>query len=219
MQQFLVFILLLCTFTACHQAAETQQPKEPALLAKFKRMYLPDTLHLELPNAGGEALPTGDSIPNGLFFASLDTAWLRDIEHVADTLEATVYGLGRYPLAEGYDACLVDIRQYWFRHQSLLVYDHQRQAFTDRVTVAEWYGGESGQVLKGSWLFDYDGDGKKDLVHREIEHWMKLNDAGEPLDFMAERASLLLWKDGHFVEAPVVDSAAMVKRFPIKSAW
>lgn len=220
MRQLLVFILIpLCAITACQQATEKQQTKEPALLAKFKPMDLPDTLHFELPNTDTGAPPLGDSIPNGLFFTALDTTWLRDIEHVADSTMAVIYGLGRYPLAEGYDACLVDVHQSWFRHQSLLVYDKQRQAFTDRVTVAEWYGGEGGQVLTGSWLFDFDGDGKKDLVRREIEHSLLIQGDEEPRDSTVERASLLLWKEGRFVAAPVTDSAALVKRFPIKSAW
>jgi hypothetical protein len=213
---FLLTFLLSCALMACHPA-QRHTATEPPLLAKFPIVDLPDTLHLELPTV--EVAELGDSIPNALFFSALDTAWLREIEHVADSSMAVVRALGRYALEDGHDLCLVELRQNWFKHQSLLVYDKHRQAFTDRLTVAEWYGGEGGQVLAGSWLFDYDGDGKKDLVRREIEHWIKMTDAGEPKESTLERAELLLWKDGQFVPQPLADSAALVKLFPIRSVW
>ncbi len=212
------FASLLLGVSACHSPKEPQSVAEPPLLAFFKPMPTADTLHLEMPISEDAEKP-GDTIPNDLFFSSLDTAWLQEIEHVADPKEAMVYGLGRFSIANGFDACLVGIHLNWFKHQSLLVYDKQRHAFTDRVTVAEWYGGEGGQILTGSWLFDYDMDGSKDLVQREIEHWMKMDDKGEPLETIVERANLLQFKEGKFIRMTMADSAALVKRFPIKSAW
>jgi hypothetical protein len=215
-----IFIIgsLLLGLTACHSKKEPQHVAEPPLLAYFKPTPNADTLHLEMP-IGEEVEKPSDTISNALFFSSLDTAWLREIEHVTDPKEAMVYSKGRFALATGFDACLVEIHLNWFKHQSLLVYDNQRHAFTDRVTVAEWYGGEGGQVLTGSWLFDYDADRSKDLVQREIEHWMKMDDNGEPVETIVERASLLQLKEGKFTASALADSATLVKRFPIKSAW
>jgi CHAT domain-containing protein len=146
-------LLLVFLFAACQQS-----PKTPALYASFHPVNNSDTLRLELPSDEEPETP-GDTIPNALFFSSLDTTWLRAIEHIADSSEATVVGRGRFPLSDGFDACLVDLRQFWFKHQSLLVFDKNKNVFTDLVTVAEWYGGEGGQILTGSWLFDYNGIG------------------------------------------------------------
>jgi len=212
-----IAVLLLCGLSACNKKGE-QQSADPALLAYFKPMPVADTLLLELPGAD-VAEAAGDTIPNALFFTALDTAWLGEIAYLADSAQAVVFGRGRFSLSENHDGCLVDIQQNWFRHQSLLVYDRQRHTFTDRVTVAEWYGGDGGQVLTGSWLLDVDGDGKKDLVRREIEHWLVMQDDAEPLDKTEQNAALLLWKAGQFVPSPTADTAGLVQRFPIRSAW
>ncbi|MCF8243820.1 MAG: hypothetical protein K9J37_02110 [Saprospiraceae bacterium] len=212
--------LLLFVFYSCNGGGAERASTEPKLLSSFSPMAVTDTMHFELPDSEEEAAqPTFDTIPNALFFASLDTAWLREIEHVADSAEATVGGLGRFVLNDNFDACLVEIRWFWYRHQSLLLYDKQRHAFTDRVTVAEWYGGDGGQVLTGSWLLDVDGDGQKNLVRREIEHWLLMQEDGEARDSTAEAATLLLLDNGQFVASPTANSADLVKRFPIKSRW
>ncbi len=220
-QTLLVFsALLLSTFYSCNGGGGEQASTEPKLLSSFPPKAVTDTMHFELPESEEEATRTTfDTIPNALFFASLDTAWLREIEHVADSAEATVGGLGRYTLNDNFDACLVEIRWSWYRHQSLLLYDKQRHAFTNRVTVAEWYGGEGGQVLTGSWLLDVDGDGQKDLVRREIEHWLFMQEDGGSRDSIAEAATLLLLGNGQFVASPAANSADLVKLFPIKSRW
>jgi hypothetical protein len=116
------------------------------------------------------------------------------------------------------DGYWVEIQQFWFKHHSLLLYDSRLQQFTQRVTLAEWYGGEGGQVLLGSWLFDYDGDKQKDIVRREIQHAMiMVTDSVE--ERTNESAALLLWKDRKFVDAPLKDTLEAVRRYPIRSPF
>lgn len=214
----LLAVLLLSGIAAC-QPRQEQKTSEPALLAVFPTLTLPDTLHLEVSSVDTDEVAPGISISNGLFFTALDTAWLQDIGHVADSSEALVYGKGHFPIADGFDAYWVEIRQHWFKHQSLLVYDKQRRVLTDRITVAEWYGGEGGQILTGSWLFDYNGDEQKDLVLREIEHAMQMLENGEVIESNTERAKLLAWQKDRFVISETADSLELVRRFPIQSPW
>ncbi|MCC6723715.1 MAG: hypothetical protein IT258_04345 [Saprospiraceae bacterium] len=220
MKTIYCFATILPAFlVACKpQQHPSETDQAPKLVSYFKAMPLADTLHLEV-NVNGEPEAPADTIPSNLFFAALDTAWLKEIEHVAAPGEALVYAKGHFPIAKEYEGLLVEVHQNWFKHQSLLVFDQQRQAFTDRQTVAEWYGGESGQILTGSWLFDYDGDGNKDLVQREIEHWMKMDEQGEPIESTQESGQLMLFKNGRFTPSSQVDSASLTNRFKIKTVW
>lgn len=165
----------------------------------------------------GDTVIQGDTISNSLFFSQLETRLMNDVPYLDNSGELTVIGRVRFPLTENVDAYLVDIRQNWYQHQSLFMFDKQKSAFTARQTVAEFYGGEGGQILTGSWLTDYDKDGNKDLVRREIEHWIILEEENTR-DTMAEHGKLLLWKNGQFVET-AADSAALVKKYPIRSMW
>lgn len=210
-----VLALALCAaLAACHSAEKTTGSQ--ALYAYFDETALPDTLRFECRD--GEDQPSGDTIPNALFFTALDTAWLHEIDYVADSSMATVFAQGRFSLTPDVDACLVDIREAWFKHQSILLFDKKKKTFTGRVTVAEWYGGDGGQTLTGSWLLDHDGDRQKDLIRREIDHWIKPSEE-EIVEMTAERAALLRWDGTRFVEVPVTDSAALVRQFPIHSYW
>ncbi len=143
---------------------------------------------------------------------------LQEIDYLADSTQAMVLARQHFPLNDSITAYWVEIRQFWFQHQSLLLYNERRKAFTDRITLAEWYGGDGGQVLTGSWLFDFDGDGRKDIVRREIQHSLVL-DGEEPQDRFEESATLLLWKSDHFAETALPDTAAVIRRFPIRSFW
>lgn len=208
-------LLALLSAVACRQAVKIQ---EPALLSFFQTAPLSDTLRFEVAEDGANAPVSGDTIPNSLFFTALPTGWLAEIDYIADSSQALVLAKQRFPLDDSTDACLTDIRQLWFQHQSLMLYDKHRQAFTTRVTVAEWYGGEGGQDLTGSWLTDYDGDGDKDLIRRLIQHSARPEGDTVREDFY-ESAEVFLWKNGQFVEETVRDTTAVVKRFPIRWMW
>lgn len=208
-------ILALLSAAACRQPVKNQ---EPALLSFFQIIPAADTLRFEITGDGADAPVSGDTISNALFFTALPAGWLAEIDYVADSTQALVLGRQRFPLDDSTDACLTDIRQFWFQHQSLLLYNKNRRAFTARITVAEWYGGDGGQDLNGSWLTDYDGDGDKDLIRRLIRHSSRPEGDTLREDFY-ESAELFLWKKGRFVEEHIRDTTAIVKRYPVRWMW
>jgi hypothetical protein len=206
----------LVLLIACRLA---KPPAESPLATYFPPGPVADTLRFEIePDGETAAGPTGDTIPNAVFFRTVPAALLREIDHLADSAQAVVLGRGRFALSDSVTGYWVDIRQHWFQHQSLLLYDLTSQVFTARVTVAEWYGGDGGQVLQGSYLLDYDGDGDRDLVRREIEHSV-VPTGDSVLERTHESALLLRWDNGRFVEKPLHDSALVAKQFPLRSPW
>ncbi len=208
---FSATLFVLGLFAACSHP--TPSP-DAAILSHFQSATLSDTTHLELPD---EAI-SGDTIPTPLFFKTLGPL-MQPVDYIVDSTSSTVVALQRFSLNERYEGCLVHLTQNWFKHQSILLFDKQSQRFTDRFTVGEWYGGEGGQVLIGSWLFDYNGDGSKDLVRRSIEHSMTPTPEGEAEEKFFESAELLLWQKNTWVKTTVKDSATLVKNYPIRSVW
>ena len=203
---------ILATLVAC-QSSQKVPPQD--LRSYFTTQALGDTLHIEIDL---KRPSKSDTIPNRLFFTSIPAALLQPIGYLADSTEATVLSRQHFRLNDQMSAYWVEIRQFWFQHHSLFLYDESKKAFTNRITVAEWYGGEGGQVLQGSWFFDFNGDGRKDILRREIEHSMIPND-GEPLEQFFESASLLLWKNGRFEDTPIQDTAALIRQYPIQRVW
>ena len=205
--------LLLMLFGACQHPVKT---KEPNLLSYFPPFTPGDTLHVEIATEIDEA--SGTIIPSPIFFKQVPAALLERVSYLDDSTEALVYGRQQFPIDNNTTACWVEVRQFWFQHQALLLYDKRKKVITDMITLAEWYGGDGGQILTGSWLFDYDGDGKKDLVRREIEHHTEIN-GEEWTEHINQSASLLLWKNGKFMETSLIDTTALIKHYPIRSFW
>lgn len=139
---------------------------------------------------------------------------MNDVWYFDNTGPMRVYARSRFALGDGMEALLADLRQNWYQHQSLFIYDPQQDTILDRTTVAEFYGGEGGQIITGSYLFDFDGDGDKDLLRREIEHWLDPS-GDEPVDRYTHHVFLLKWEGKGFKETPLQDTAALIEKFPI----
>ena len=138
-----------------------------------------------------DSLAGSDTIPNRLFFSTIPRTLLQEIDYLADSSEAVVLGRYHFTLDNNMEGYWVEIRQFWFQHHSLLLYDKRRKSYTGRITLAEWYGGDGGQILTGSWMFDFDGDGDQDIIRREIHHSM-VPDRDTVLEQTEESAMLLL---------------------------
>ncbi|MCB0520177.1 MAG: hypothetical protein H6577_19745 [Lewinellaceae bacterium] len=199
---------------SCHPG--TQPPSgERTLQSYFKAIEPADTLRFEVANEDWAS--AGDTLPNSLFFSQMETRIMNHVPYFDNSGQLVVKAESRFPLTDNVEAYLVDMIQGWYRHKSLFLYDRQKKEFTDRLTVADFFGGDGGQILTGSYLLDYDGDGDKDLVHREMEHWIILDDENTR-DTLAESAALLLW-DGKGFKEVEADSASLVKGFPVTSIW
>ncbi|MCC6460945.1 MAG: hypothetical protein IT260_10775 [Saprospiraceae bacterium] len=195
------------------------RPARPSALDQLLTYFPPtarDTMLFEVEQ--DEGLPEMDTIPNALFFGLVGPALMRDIDYLADSASAVVLGRARFPLNDSILLFWVDIRQAWFQHQSLLAFHTQQKVFTNRTTVAEWFGGDGGQVLTGAWMLDYDGDGVKDLIRRDIEHAM-IPEADTAREMTHESAMLLKWSGMQFREMPLSDTALVIKQWPIRSFW
>jgi hypothetical protein len=212
----LLFSVCIAGFTILACCATPHRQGVTALLSHFKTPATGDTLHIEIID---ETVGRQDTIPNSLFFSSIPSALLQQIDYLADSSASLVLSRLKFPLDDHITAYWVEIQLSWYKHHSLFLYDQSKQQFTDRITVAEWFGGDGGQVLIGSWLFDYNGDGTKDLIVRDIQHSMIPMEDGDPLEKTSESASLLLWKNGRFVDTPFQDTTSLIRRFPIQSYW
>ena len=170
---------------------------------------LPDTLVFAI--ADSDTAIYSDTIPNQLFFSQLPPEMYTNIEYVADSSSSVTLARGSFELSSPYLLLWADARYAWFQHQSLLLYDTKARRITDRITVAELYGGESGQIVTGAWLLN-----GKQIVQRQASHSIRFDEAGEPVESTEQYVQLWKIEQGRFIEQPVQDSAKWIREFPME---
>lgn len=196
-------MLFVIAFSSCRE----QQSGDFALL--FKVQPLPDTLAFSI--ADSDTAIEADTIPNQLFFSQLPPETYADIEYVADSTASVTLARGSFELRPPYLLLLADVRYSWFQHQSLFLYDKKAKRITDRITVAELYGGESGQIIIGAWLFNGE-----QILQRQDSHSSRLTGNDEVEQSTEQYVSWWKIEDGRFIEQPVQDSAKWIRNFPLK---
>ncbi|HRD82725.1 MAG TPA: hypothetical protein PLL53_18320, partial [Saprospiraceae bacterium] len=147
-------------------------PQTSDFAALFKMQPLPDTLAFAITDS--DAAIGADTISNQLFFSQLSADMYADIEYVADSSSSVTLAKGSFELSPPYLLLWADIRYAWFQHQSLLLYDKEAKRITDRITAAELYGGESGQIIIGAWLLNGN-----EIVQRQDSHSSRLTETDE----------------------------------------
>lgn len=120
----------------------------------------------------------------------------------------------RFPLDNRYDACLLSSKEHWYFQTSMLIYDKQTGYFTDMEVLAQFYGGDGGQIATESWLWD-DGLYRKESF-RSVRFNPDIDDAEESV---GEVSALYSWKNGAFEPAVMTDSLALSKQFPMNWEW
>lgn len=210
-----LYILCMGVFAAC---APPQSARKTALSPYFQLLHPCDTIRVEVLE-GDERLASCTTIPNGIFFKEIPQNLLSDIDYIADSSQALVRGYYYFTLNDNISAFWVETRLSWFQNHSIFLYDHSKQQYIDRITLAEWYGGDGGQVLIGSGVFDYNGDGKWDIFSKEIQHSMRPGENDEPIEETAESVQIRLWKKDHFENLPIADTASVINKYHIRSYW
>ncbi len=204
----LSFMLLSCS---------TPPPKAPSFADSFVAMPAKDTVLFAVAQGlGTEApLPSADTLDTAVFYEQVPDSLRAMIEHMLASEEPVIVKLGRFPLDAQFDGLGIAIKDFWFLNQSILIYDKQLQRVTDLFPVAEYYGGDGGQVLRQSWWITA-ANGAQEWIVRDSGHSLILNDnAEEPEDVYSDVVARYVWQNGSFVLQPVPDSTALIQQFPV----
>lgn len=203
----------LLLLTSC----TSRLPQASAFATSFPAITLKDTTIFagEMGEGATASLKAMDTITLEDFNKYVPDSLHEPIAHILEGGDPVIQKLGRFPLDAYYDALAIDIQAFWFRNQSVLIFDKKQQTVIGLFPVAEFYGGDGGQILRQSWLLSKQNI-MQALIVRESEHALKIEEAsGEPQDLYAEWGARYLWQKNKFVEQPTSDSLALIKAFPI----
>lgn len=204
-------ILLASLWIACNRSVF----KRHEMTAYFKSIEIGDTL---LFNIHQTLFPQGDSIPFAIFSDEVADSLQQKIDYLLEPAETRLRALGRFSINQQYEAYWVDLHLSWFSNQFLLLFDKKEQDFTKLVTVAEFYGGDGGQILRQSWgIHLHSATQPSQIVIRDSEHAMIIEEGKEePIEKYVESATLLEWQDNDFRELGIPDTLALIRRFPVQ---
>ncbi len=194
------------------QTGQALLPPPQELYAHFQSIPLADTMAVKRDTVMGDS---GRGIPAQLFFAGLDSALINELIYEPDTFDFRCRAYWKIELDKHSDACLLGIQEGWFQFKYLLVYSSQTKRFEEIVPVAYLYGGEGGQVISESRIFDLDT--QPTILILYLEHYLRWSetDPDEPEDINIRRVGLKQWSGEKFQEITVRDSNKWLQRYPL----
>lgn len=208
-----LILAVVCLLTNC----TTPPVKAPVFTDFFKSIPAKDTLVFAVTEGEGTEAPlaTVDTIATDTFYRYVSDSLRAGIAHILEAGEPVMVSLGRVGLDASHEGLGVDTKAFWFRNQSLLIYDQQQKKVTDLFPVAEYYGGDGGQILRASWLITKKNK-PTELIVRESAHSLKITEnADEPQDLYAESVMRYSWQQDRFVQQATPDSTALIQYFKI----
>lgn len=213
MKNFPIFLalVLLAGCMAC-------SPKKESFSETFQVLPFQDTLLFSVAQGlGTEApLPNADTLVNAIFYEQVSDSLHAVIEHILSVEEPVIVKLGRFPLDAQFDGLAIAIKDFWFLNQSILIFDKQLQRVTGLFPVAEYYGGDGGQILQASWLIASNPK-QPELIVRISQHSLQLQeDEADMKDVYVESVERYVWQQGAFVKHSTPDSTALIQKFPVE---
>lgn len=210
----ILFLFFICSFAI--SCTHSQTTGDAGFLQYFKPLSVKDTVLFSLDSPKGlQANP----IPYQVFLENVDTELWREIEYIMEEEGTEILGLAHFPIDKQHEAYIVGLTYSWFGNTSLLIMDKRTKRFIDLVPVAEFYGGDGGQVLRNTWCFDADKNGTRDLVVRDSNHSLVIDENGDQKDVYEEFVSIYILQPKGFVTAEIADSNALIKQFPVDWNW
>lgn len=203
------FLVLLL---ACTAGGKKEENPADLLYARFDSRPAWDTLHFSIDEPFA-----GRPISDTLVWRCFDKATF-DYLHF-DTGKPQFSAGSRYALNDSVAICLLNNEEAWFKKQILLLFDTQKHRFFSVREVANFYGGEGGQILLESWLFRNAGN-TPNMYMKKTEHWLVPGqDDSEPTEHLVEAGNLLRWEKMDWVPADGPDSLVLKKHFKSLHEW
>ncbi|GJM35942.1 MAG: hypothetical protein DHS20C18_49430 [Saprospiraceae bacterium] len=185
----------------------------PAIAEHFVLVTQPESDTIRIA-PGVDEDQQGHEISISDFYADLDTALLNRMTYPPDSTDMQAFGHWILPIDNNFDGYLLELRQNWFVFKYLLLFSKKDQKFTNLLPLAQFYGGDGGQIKMESWIFK-QGNGGPKMLTRTSEHALVMQD-DEMEDTYDERVLLLEWKQGSFQEITIPDSSLLIETYPIK---
>jgi len=209
---YLCFLTIAVLYWECLTPAKTQ-PDTPAsrLAASFENLpEIPDTLHFFLPEK-----PSNIPVSDTLLKMALDSAQYENLHF--DTGEAHFWAQGKFSFTKDIDACLLQTEEFWFGKLTLLLYDKKTRKFLTTLEVANFYGGDGGQVAVESWLLPRPAPPR--IFIKNAEHGFSMAGEDEPREYLSESGALLQWQSPAFTPVANPDSAVFLQKLKMNKGF
>jgi hypothetical protein len=120
----------------------------------------------------------------------------------------------RFALDNKYDACILSSTEHWYFQTSMLLYNKETGYFTDMEVLAQFYGGDGGQIATESWVWG------KQLYRKEAFRSISFDEeVDDVMEKTGEVAAMNTWTPKGYVGEPFVDSLALSEQFKMQWSW